>query len=58
MSDVILTTWHGVGEARGAAYRTVQHAVALVSALLDVVLQGSRVQRFQQLEGAEEFAGD
>jgi hypothetical protein len=41
-----------------ASYRTAQHAVSLVAALLDVILQGGRIQRLQELETAEELARD
>ena len=50
-------TWQEIRKARGA-YGTVQHAVALVSAFLDMILQGSRIQWFQKFEGAKKFAGD
>lgn len=39
-------------------YRTVEHAVSLVSALLDVVFQRGRIQRLQQFKATQELAGD
>jgi hypothetical protein len=53
----IAITWQAMQKARGA-YGTVQHAVALVSAFLNMVLEGGRIQRFQKFERAEKFAGN
>lgn len=57
--------WDSLGKekrerARGlwVAYRTAQHAVPLFAALLNVVLQGGRIQGLQELETAEQFARD
>jgi hypothetical protein len=56
LHDAATITWGRIQE--GVPYRTIQHAVALVSALLNVVLQGGRVQRFEKFEAAKKFAGD
>lgn len=37
-------------------YRTAKHAVALVPAFLNMILQGSRIQGLQQFETAEQLA--
>lgn len=51
-------TWREKRGGNEITYRTVQHAVSLVSALLDVVLQSSRVKRLQQLKATQELGGD
>lgn len=56
LHDAATITW---GEIQGGVpYGTVQHAVALVSAFLNVVLQGGRVQGFEKFEAAKKFARD
>lgn len=39
-----------------ATYRTIEHAVSLVSALFDMILQGARVERLQQFKGTQELS--
>lgn len=39
-------------------YRAVQHVVPLIAALLDMILQGTRIEWFEQLEAAEELLRD
>jgi hypothetical protein len=36
-----------------ATYRAIQHLLALISSLLDMTLQGTRVKRFQELKAAQ-----
>jgi hypothetical protein len=36
-------------------YRTVEHVLSLVSALLDMTLQGARVKRLEKLKAAEQL---
>jgi hypothetical protein len=45
-----------IGE--GTTYRAVQHILTSISAPLDVALQRTRIQRLQQLEAAQQIAGD
>lgn len=41
---------------QGAAYRTTQYAVPLVPSLLDMILQGSRIQGLQKFKTTEQFS--
>lgn len=41
-----------------ARRRAVEHALPLAAAFLNVALERARVERFQELEGAEQFSGD
>ena len=41
----------------GITYRTVEHRVALITALLDVGLQLTGIQRFQELKAAQQLCG-
>jgi hypothetical protein len=36
-------------------YRTIEHAVSLIPAFLDVILQGARIERLEQLKTAEQL---
>lgn len=40
---------------RAATYRAVQHLLTLISSLLDMTLQGTRIKRLQKLEAAQQF---
>ena len=41
-----------------ATYRTVEHVLSRVASSLDVVFQGARVKRLEQLEAAQKVAGN
>ena len=43
-------------QKRGITYRTVERAVALVSALLDVAFQRTGIKWLQKLEAAKQLA--
>lgn len=48
---------HGIAMVRKCrkTYRATEHAVPLVTTLLDVILQSSGIQRFQELEATEQL---
>lgn len=42
--------------ARDKTYRTVEHILSGISALLDMTLQRTRIQRLEKLEATEQIA--
>lgn len=48
-------TWQEKMAKQGTTYRTAEHAVPLVPALLNMVLQCGGIQRFEQLKTTQQF---